>query len=229
MFEPILQDQPIDFAYKHSEYFRNTAREQAFGVPVYFYPPNYNLNQYGTGGYYYTYGYNYNAHKGMKGNCVYWCGCRYAMLTNIFLKEVIGRAVDTWDKYSGRKSGGNFNNEFIGNKIQAGDMIVFADNLQKSGDGHIIFVEKVEGQTIYVSESAYSTKSIYEGKACITYTLNTNDMVCGRKITLRPKMPYQEIVYGVIHTGDVFKNKDIDYKKLYEEAQAKLDKIRGIL
>lgn len=203
-FEPILNDMPISFAEQNKDYFRNKAREKAFGSPVYFFPPNYTLEQYGCGGYHYEYGYPYELKRGYKGNCTYWCGCRYLQVSNILLKEVIGRAVDTYDKYTERKDGGNFNGQNIGATIQKGDMLVFADNLQKQGDGHIVFVEDVNGYIANISESAYSQKSVYEGKACITYTLDTRDLVCGRTITLRPQMPYNEILYGVIHTGDVF-------------------------
>lgn len=225
MFTPILKDQPIDFAFKNKDYFRNVARENRWGTPVYFFPSTNIYDETGCGGYYYTYGYNYNAKKGMKGNCTYWCGCRYHMLSNIVLKEVIGRAIDTYGKYKGNKDGGNLNGQYIGATIQNGDMLIFADNKNLSGDGHIVFVEQVEGETLHISESAYSSKSIYEGKACITYTLKKSDMITGKYITLRPSMPYSEYLYGVIHTGDIFQDEK-DYKKLYEKERTKNEKVK---
>ena len=227
-FEPILEDKPIEYAYNLPKIFRNTAREKAFGSPVYFFPPNYTLEQFGCGGYHYQYGYPYDIKRGYKGNCTYWFGCRYLEVSGITLKEVIDSAKNIFKNYKGRKDGGLNSGMYIGETIQKGDGLVFADNLENTGDGHIVFVEDVEGNTLHISESAYSQKSVYEGKACIVYTLDKNKMVCGKSITLRPQLPYSEYLIGVIHTGDVF-DKEKDYKALYEEAQNKLNKIKEIL
>lgn len=229
MFEPILQDQPIEYLLNRKE-GRNEPREKAWNVsPVLFFPPNASVDDYGQAGPHYERGKAYNVNYGYEGNCTYWIAVRYLILTGIILTECIGKAVDVFKKYKGRKSGGNFNGEYIGNTIQEGDILVFADDKSLSGDGHVIFVEKDFGDYFRNSEEAYSKKLCYRNKACIVYDLNKKDMITGRKISLRPQQPFSEILYGVIHTGDVFKNKDIDYKKLYEESQDKLERIKKII
>lgn len=228
MFAPILEDKDISYAFSRPAIFRNAPRELKWGAPVYFYPPNYSLNQTGCGGYEYLYGHPYKKGQAYKGNCTYWALCRYLEVSNISLTELIGNAIQMFPKYTGRKSGGNFGGEYLGNKVQKGDMLIFADDLKLKQAGHVVFVEDVEGQTLHISESAYSKKSIYEDKACIVYDINKELLSCGATITLRPKMPYNEYFYGIIHTGDVFTQEE-DYKQKYEIAQSKLDRIEAII
>lgn len=228
LFTPILQDQPISYAYNKPEIFRNKSREKKWGAPVYFAPPTYDYDVTGTGGYYYKYGHNATEKLGKLGNCTYWCLTRYLEVSNITLTCIIGDAGKTFAKYDGRKDGSLSSHIAIGDKVQQGDMLVFADNLENDGWGHIIFVEKVDATKVYISESAYSTKECYRDKACITYTLNKNDLITANRIALRPQMPFSEYLIGVIHTGDVF-SQEKDYKALYEEAQDKLDRIEDIV
>lgn len=209
-FQPILEDLPLAKV-KENINFRNSAREQVWGKPVFFFPPNYSIDQLGCGGYHYVYGQPYREEQGYEGNCTYWVGCRYYDLSHKLLTEVIGRAVDTYPKYNGRKDGGNVNGQYIGDTINQGDMLVFADNKSIEGDGHIVFVEYVDDK-IHVSESGYSKNQVYHNKACVTYTLEKSDMVTGKSILLRPQAPYRELLYGVIHTGDVFEDFDLPKK-----------------
>ncbi|MBQ0112039.1 MAG: hypothetical protein KBT03_02820 [Bacteroidales bacterium] len=236
-FQPILEDKPIQFAFDNRKYFINEARSKAFGGDTFFFPPTYTLDQLGCGGYYYTYGYPYSAKKGKKSNCTYVAGCLHYWRTGQIEKSVIGSAVSIFDRYKGRKSGGKLDNTYIGNSLQEGDWLIFSDNKDLSGDGHIVTIERIKDGIVRVSEGAYSDKSIYEGKACIVYDLNLNDMYTGKRLTLRPKMPYSEYLRGVCHTGDVYdKEPKKDYEDLYYEAidkltiaEDKLNKIKGIV
>lgn len=218
-FEPILNDLPLSWVEQYPQVFRNKAREEKWGSPVYFFPPTNKFNESGTSLYGYFYGRPYvsdedpywsktDKYGNMPhyNNCVAWCGALYYLRTGIILKCVIGDAFKTYDKYDGRKDGGNFNNQYIGDTIQAGDMLVFADvgkdgKPNTKGAGHIVSVETKE---LNICEGGYSRKKVYRNKACITYQLKKEDMYTGKVITLRPQSPYKEILYGVIHTGDVF-------------------------
>lgn len=231
-FEPILEDLPISYAFNHRDIFINEARSKKFGGDTFFFPPNYSIDQLGCGGYYYTYGYPYSAKKGKKSNCTYVAGCFHLLRSGKLETCVLGTAVGIFDRYKGRKDGGKLDNTYIGGTLQVGDWLIFADNKDLSGDGHIVTIEQIKDGIIRVSEGAYSDKSIYEGKACIVYDLNLKDMYTGKKLTLRPKMPYSEILRGVCHTGDVYDKPTYeveDYQDLYEKAQEKLDKIKEII
>lgn len=136
------------------------------------------------------------------------------MVSGIILKEVIGDAFKTYDKYKGRKDGGNFNGQYIGDTIQKGDMLIFAESISKPGSGHIVFVETDE---LNVSEGGYSRNKAYKDKACVTYKLDRSIMYTGRSISLRPQSPYSEILYGVIHTGDVFDKEEVIIKPVEKD------------
>lgn len=202
-FTPLLEDQPLSYAYDRPKFYRNAAREKKWGAPVYFVPASNGYDVVGEPGPGYKYEKPYNINQGAYGNCTWWVMGRCSEVNGTEIKECIGSAINFYSKYKGKKDGGSVTSgAYIGDTINAGDIIVFADNKQLSGDGHVIFVEAVEGATLRVSESAYSTKSIYKNKACITYSLNKTDFKCGNKITLRPQYsPYTEYVYGVLHTG----------------------------
>ena len=208
-FEPILNDLPISFAQERPEYFRNKAREERWGTPVFFFPSTNKFDELGCGGYYYQYGYNATAKKGYLSNCTYVQGCFYHLRSGIILREVLGSAFGTYDRYKGRKTGGNFNGQYLGDAIQPGDMLIFADiengKPSTTADGHIVSVETNDDDVV-IMEGAYSMKPCYKDKACITYTIKKSDLYTGRKISLRTNTPYpfSVILYGVIHTGDVF-------------------------
>lgn len=218
-FVSIYEDQLIEFAFVNASYFRNKAREAKWGVPVYFAPSTNGYDVLGTAGSNYVYGKPCKIGQGYNGNCTWWCIARYHMVSGIVLKECIGDAQYFLKKYKGRKS----DNGYVGDKIQKGDILVYGD----SDAGHVNFVEDVKGNTLYISESAYSKKEIYKGKACITYTLDKTKMVVGNKISLRPQVPYTEKLLGVIHTGDVF-DKDSTLQELKQENKTLKDKLAKI-
>ena len=239
-FEPILKDLDIDFA-KNNKAFRNEAREKAWGKIVMFFPPNQPLGVNGCGGYGYNYGHTCPEEGSLEwnkkdkdgnwlyryGNCTWLCGALYFWRTGIILKELIGPAWKTFDKFDGRKDGGELNNEYIGATIQKGDMLCFVDNLNKTGDGHIASVEDEDETLLYIVESGWSRQKPYIGKTCIAYTLKKSDMFTGKKVSLRPQQPYSEYVYGVIHTGDVFDRED-KKSALEKENKALKEKIAKI-
>lgn len=218
-FVSILQDQPLQYAYDRPSFYRNKAREDKWGTPVYFAPSTNIYDQLGTAGPYYVYGKPCKIGQGYKGNCTWWCISRYHEVSGIILKECIGDAQDFLKKYKGRKS----SEGYVGDKIQKGDILVFKD----SDYGHVVFVEDVNGNTLHISESAYSKKSIYEGKACITYTLDKNKLIVGNKVTLRPQLPFSEYLVGVMHTGDVF-DKDSTLQELKQENKALKERLAKI-
>ena len=219
MFKPILIDQPLSYAEQRPQFFRNIAREKAWGLPVYFVPADLALDYYGQPGPGYETGKPYNISQGKYGNCTWWIVGRCHEVTGHILTECIGDADDMFRKYSGRKDGGNFNGVSIGNKVLPGDILIWADNTELSGPGHVNFVEDVDNEYVYISESGYSKNELYKEKACITYKLKLSDLITGRRVTLRPKSPYSELFYGVIHTSDFIN--DWDEPKPVEKDETK--------
>lgn len=195
-FTPLTSSQPISYASSRSSY-RNSARESlAGGSPVFFNPSNYSLDQYGYGGPRYKYGYTYNncpsPERNYNGNCTWWCWGRLNQTMGTYLPNM-GDAKDWYDNYSGVK----YRNA---NNIQPGDIIVFTDN----SAGHVMFVEKVDGNTITISQSAYSTRAVWSGMACLVTTFPKSSIYQGNSINMYKDLDsayYQEVV-GVIHTGE---------------------------
>ncbi|MBO5387243.1 MAG: CHAP domain-containing protein [Lachnospiraceae bacterium] len=195
-FTPLTSSQPISYASSRSSY-RNSARETlAGGSPVFFNPSNYSLNQTGYPGPRYKYGYTYNncpaPENTCNGNCTWWCWGRLNQTMGTSLPNM-GDGKDWYDNYSGVK----YRNA---NNIQPGDIIVFTDN----DAGHVMFVEKVDGNTITISQSAYSTRSVWSGMACLVTTFSKSDIYQGNSINMYKDLDsayYQEVV-GVIHTGE---------------------------
>ena len=195
-FTPLTSSQPISYASSRSSY-RNSARETlAGGSPVFFNPSNYSLNQTGYPGPRYKYGYTYNncpaPERNYNGNCTWWCWGRLNQTMGTSLPNM-GDAKDWYDNYSGVK----YRNA---NNIQPGDIIVFTDN----DAGHVMFVEKVDGNTITISQSAYSTRAVWSGMACLVTTFSKSDIYQGNSINMYKDLDsayYQEVV-GVIHTGE---------------------------
>lgn len=86
------------------------------------------------------------------------------------------------------------------NNIQAGDIIC----LERDGTaGHVAFVEKVEGSTVYISQSAYSTRNVWDGMACLCTTYDKADIYQGNGLNIYKDLDsaYTEYVVGVLHTG----------------------------
>lgn len=192
-FTPILQNQPISYAAGRTAY-RNSARETlAGGSPVFFSPKNTTLNDYGYGGPRYQYGYTYyNSSSRYEGNCTWWCWGRLYETMGTALPNY-GDASNWYNRYTGSK-------ETNANNIQAGDIIVFTDG----GAGHVMFVEQVSGNTIYISQSAYSTRSIWTGRSCIVGNYLKSDIYAGSSINMYKgtgDSAYYQTVIGVIHTG----------------------------
>lgn len=224
---PILNDLPFSYMLEHKEYFVNEARSKAWGGDVFFFPPNLPYGAFGCAIAGYFYGkpyvsdtspywnkYDENNCQPHYLNCTGTQGAFYYMRSGIILKALLGSAIGTYDRYEGRKDGGNFNGQYIGDTIQDGDMIIFAElgengNPTKEGDGHIVGQELDEGNTLHIMEGAYSKNKVYKDKACITYTLKKSDMITGKIITIRPQAPYKMAVYGVIHTGDVYDKEEL--------------------
>ena len=195
-FTPLTSSQPISYASSRSSY-RNSARETlAGGSPVFFNPSNYSLNQTGYGGPRYKYGYTYNncpsPENTYNGNCTWWCWGRLNQTMGTSLPNM-GDANEWYDNYSGDK-------DRNANNIQPGDIIVLTDN----DAGHVMFVEKVDGNTITISQSAYSTRSVWSGMACLVTTFSKSDIYQGNSINMYKDLDtayYQEVI-GVIHTGE---------------------------
>ena len=191
-FTPILSDLSIDSIRSNSNY-RNTPRENAWGTPVFFVPSNYSTSSYGYGGPKYLSGYNYdNSTSSYYGNCTWWCSGRLHETMGTWI-PFISDAKYWYDNYSGEKSTNADN-------INPGDIIVFTD----SGPGHVMFVEKVTGNTIYISHSAYSTRSVWNGYACLTNTYTKSEIYNGNSINMYKNYgsAYYVEVIGVIHTGE---------------------------
>lgn len=195
-FNPILSDQGIN-SIRNNIYYRNSARESdAGGSPVFFVPRQWNTEQYGFGGPRYKAGYTYDnsPQTTYNGNCTWWCYARLEETTGTQLTEVVPSDAKYWyNQYSGDKSPNAIN-------IQAGDIIVMTD----SDAGHVMFVEQVTGDTIYISQSAYSTRSCWNGYACRVTNFQKSEIVAGNSINMYKNIDdssYFIEVVGVIHTG----------------------------
>lgn len=192
----ILTAQPISTIRGNSHY-RNAAREAvAGGSPVFFNPQNLPTGSSGFGGPRYEYGYTYDnsPQTTYNGNCTWWCYGRLEDTIGTSLTEVVARDAKYWyGLYSGNKDP-NANN------IQAGDIIVLTD----SGAGHVMFVEKVDGDTVHVSQSAYSSRAVWNGYACHVSQYSKSEIVAGNNLNMYKgyDTPYSLPVVGVIHTGE---------------------------
>ena len=192
-FTPILSDKSIAYV-RNNTYYRNAPRESQWGSPVFFLPSDRAVGLNGEPGPKYEPGYTYdNSPDTHLGNCTWWCmgrlvetGCQ----TNVYWG--IGSAVSWYSNYTGSK-------ETNANNIQAGDIIVLA-----GGDyGHVMFVEQVSGSTIYISQSAYSDKSIWIDKACKVNNYQKSEIYIGSSINIYKNYginAYYTVV-GVLHTG----------------------------
>lgn len=192
-FTPILSDKSIAYI-RNNPYYRNAPREAQWGTPVFFVPPDRLVGVNGEPGPKYKQGYNYdNSDSVYLGNCTWWCmgrllesGCQ----TNV--NWGIGDAVDWYNNWTGSK-------DTNANNIQAGDIIVLSDTAR----GHVMFVEQVSGSTIYISQSAYSDKSIWIDKACKVNNYQKSEIYIGSSINIYKGygISAYENVVGVIHTG----------------------------
>lgn len=195
-FTPILTDQPISYARNRSAY-HNGPRESSWGFPVYFSPQDFLVGQYGYPGPRYKEGYTYDncpaPENNYNGNCTWWCWGRLYDTMGVYLPNM-GDAKYWYDRYSGSR-------DTDASNIQPGDIIVLED----SGPGHVMFVEQVSGNTIYISQSAYSTRSVWVGMACLVTSYSKSEIVAGRTVDMYRNIdsPYYETVVGVIHTGGV--------------------------
>lgn len=201
-FTPITSNKAISYVSGKAIY-RNAARENmtyngsVVGTPVYYAPYDAGKNySTGYGGPRYKYGYTYNnspsPENTYNGNCTWWCWCRLYEAVGTYL-PAMGNANQWYANYSGSKST-NANN------IQPGDIIVFSD----SSYGHVMFVEKVSGSTITISQSAHSTRSVWSGKACLVTTYTKSEITAGNTVNMYKNLDssgYNITVTGVIHTG----------------------------
>lgn len=193
-FTPILSNQSISYAENRYQY-RNAPRENAWGSPVFACGPNTSINDYiSYPGPKYQYGYNYyNSPATNKGNCTWWCWGRCLEANGTELSLHLGDAKNWYDNYSGSKSRNADN-------IQPGDIIVFTD----SDAGHVQFVEQVSGNTVYISQSAYSTRSVWNGMSCLVTSYSKNEIYQGNSLDMYKNLgsAYYETVVGVLHTGE---------------------------
>lgn len=192
-FTPILTDQSIN-NYLTNTHYRNSARETlAGGTPVFFVPDNATLNDYGYGGPKYRYGYTYyNSGSSIYGNCTWWCWGRLFETMGTRLPNY-GDANNWYSRYTGNK-------DTNANNAQPGDIIVLDDN----DAGHVMFIEQVSGNTIYVTHSAYSSRSVWSGYACRISNYQKSAITGGNTINMYKDIggsAYNLTVVGVIHTG----------------------------
>lgn len=194
-FSPILSNQPLSYAENRYQY-RNAPRENAWGSPVFACGPNTPTSDYiSYPGPKYQYGYNYyNSPATNKGNCTWWCWCRCLEANGTSLSLHLGDAKNWYDNYSGSK-------ERNADNIQPGDIIVFTD----SNAGHVQFVEQVSGNTVYISQSAYSTRAVWNDKSCLVTSYSKSEIYQGSTLDMYRNLdtPAYETVVGVLHTGGV--------------------------
>ena len=199
-FNPILSDQLISYIRNNSNY-RNSYREGlAGGVPVFFTPSTLTSGQ-GWGGPRYPestppyYTYDNSPQTTYNGNCTWWCCGRLLEATGKHLENYLTSGLDAKDWYDAFRG----NKDVNADDIKAGDIIVLHD----SSRGHVMFVEQVVGNTVYISQSAWSARSVWNGYACRVTNYDKNDIYRGNSIDMYKDIsgPAYETVWGVIHTG----------------------------
>ena len=199
-FTPILNDRYLAYAYNGTHY-RNFNRENAWGEPVYFTPYNAPLTGEGSSGFggprykqYYNYTNCPQPEKSYNGNCTWWCAGRLRETEGKHIINLIGGSWDAYewyDKFTGTKY-------LTANNAVPGDIIVF-----KGGKGHVMFIEKVENGTLYISHSAWSTLDYWNNMACRVNSYSVSDIYAGNSVNIYKGSNYtnyMEIV-GIIHTG----------------------------
>lgn len=192
-FTPLTSSQALSFA--DNSYYRNADREADWGEPVYYAPGDWPSDTYGGyGGPHYQEGYNYsNSPETAKGNCTWWCCGRLRQTLNKSVSG-LGDAKNWADNYSGTVDSNADN-------IQPGDIICLTD----SDRGHVMFVEKVDGDTITISQSAWSTRSVWNDKACLVTTFDRGDLYAGNSINMYKDLDqtaaWEEVV-GILRTGE---------------------------
>lgn len=200
-FTPLTASQPISYASARPNAYRNAARERlARGEPV-FYNPSYVDENFSSGynGPKYKYGYTYYNSPAPEntylGNCTWWCWGRLYETMGISLISY-GHAENWYARY--RDSGGSVSED--AENIRAGDIICFTD----SNYGHVMFVERVVGDNITISQSAYSQRSVWQGMACLVTTYSKSEIFHGNLVNMYKNLDssanWQEVV-GVLHTG----------------------------
>ena len=195
-FSPLTSSQPLSFA--NNSYYRNANREAHWGKPVYYTPGSWEYNT--AGGYpgpRYAEGYNYtNSSTPQNGNCTWWCCGR--------LQQTIGTSLpylgngSEWASNYQRIYGGTVKSN--ANDINPGDIICLSDGSY----GHVMFVETVDGDTITISQSAWSTRSVWNGMACLVTTYRKSEIYAGASINMYRNLDSTaayETVVGILKTG----------------------------
>lgn len=200
-FTPLLTDQLISYAENRS-CFRNAPRESDWNTsPVFFVPDNTPVGQYGQPGPKYQANKNYyDSTSNILGNCTWWCWGR--------LKDAIGTSlpnygdgVNWYTRYA--NDGGSVSTS--GSTIQPGDIICFSSS---EPAGHVMFVEDVQGNNVYISQSAYSSRAVWSGYACRVGVYDKNELDAGDTIDMYRDMyppsspnPFSVTCIGILHTG----------------------------
>lgn len=194
----LTESQSLSFA--DNSYYRNAARESKWGDPVYYAPGDWPFDTAGGyGGPKYSYGYNYdNSSETAKGNCTWWCCGRLRQTIGTTLSGM-GDGKNWASNYTA--SGGTVDSDAT--NIQPGDIICLTD----SDKGHVMFVEKVSGDTITISQSAWSTRSVWNDMACLVTTFDRDDLRADNSINMykgldKPENAVWEKVVGILRTGE---------------------------
>lgn len=209
-FTPLLTDQPISYAFNRPACFRNSLREEevyggsVVGSPVYFNPSDLALGLTGYPGPRYQQHKNYNTStSNINGNCTWWCWGRLKDAIGTNLRHY-GHAVDWYQEY--QNDGGSVSPNAY--NAQPGDIICFSSS---EPEGHVMFIEKIENNTIYISQSAYSPRALWNGYACRVTSYNVADIFAGHSINMYKDIsssPFSVTTIGVLHTGEAGGNLD---------------------
>ena len=195
-FTPILSDKTLDYIRYNSNY-RNSERENAWGEPVYFVPYNRQLGLNGFGGPHYKEGYNFgNSPETVNGNCTWWCCGRLQEAENKNLMSLMGWQSPSADGWFNAFQGTTYSSA---SQAVAGDIICFSGG----EDGHVMFIEKIENGIVYISHSAWSYRSYWNGMACRVNSYAVSEIYEGATIDMYKggDSPYYVTVQGIIHTG----------------------------
>lgn len=196
-FSPLTSSQSLSFA--NNSYYRNANRETHWGKPVYYTPGDWAYNT--AGGYQgprYAEGYNYtNSSTPQNGNCTWWCCGRLRQTIGTSL-PYLGNGADWASNYQSIYGGTVKSNA---DDINPGDIICLSDGSY----GHVMFVEAVNDQTITISQSAWSTRSVWNGMACLVTTFQKSEIYAGSSINMYRNLDSTaayETVVGILKTGE---------------------------
>ena len=202
-FSPITEDKSIEYV-RYKRIYRNAPREVAADKsPIFYCPQSWPANTWGGyGGPRYNPEYSYddvdNPDKSWNGNCTWWCCGRLKEACQVDIPAGYGDGKEWYSNYEA--DGGSVSTNV--NDVNPGDIICFRGPTADH-PGHVMFVEKVDSTYVYISQSAYSERAVWDGYACRVTKYTKTSLYAGASIDMYKDIddPYNVTLIGFMHTG----------------------------